>query len=144
MGSLHVLNWTTLTHMMTPIQLLRSPTHGLIIEFTALLLQLIITYIECVPAKAVVSHSHLISTSELKTRMVLVLIHNIVLMIIVSPTIYFVMRSCTKNRSIKWYMLLTSRNTIITVFSATICCIIGVNIVRVVVILVHVSSNYIF
>ena len=137
-SSLHILDWTT-------IELLGSSTHGLVIEFPALFLQLIVAYVEGIPTQAVISHSHLVSaSSKLKARMVLVLIHYVVLMVIVGATVYFFMSSSTKYGSIEWYMLLTSRNTIVSIFSAPISCVVGVNIVWIVVVLVYVPSYDVF
>ena len=136
-SSLHILNWTT-------IKLLGSSTHRLVIEFSALLLKLVITYIEGVSTKAMITHSHLVSTSKLKTRMVLILIHYVILVVIVSATVDFFMSSSTKYRSIEWYMFLASRNTIISIFSASISCVVSVNIVGIVVVLVDVTSYDVF
>ena len=137
-SSLHILDWTT-------IELLGSSTHGLVIEFSALFLQLIVAYVEGISTQAVISHSHLVSaSSKLKPRMVLVLIHYVVLMVIVGATVYFFVSSSTKYGSIEWYMLLTSRNTIVSIFSAPISCVVGVNIVWIVVVLVYVPSYDVF
>ena len=98
-----VLPWNLLLSL-TIIYLFRAPTHRLIIEFTALLLQLIIAHIKRIPAQTMISHSHLIATSssELKTGVVLALVlHHIKLVVIISAAVhFFVVRSCSKDRAI--------------------------------------------
>ena len=136
-SSLHILNWTT-------IKLLGSSTHRLVIEFSALLLKLVITYIEGVSTKAMITHSHLVSTSKLKSRMVLILIHYVILMVIVSATVDFFMSSSTKYGSIEWYMFLATWNTIISIFSASISCVVSINIVGIILVMVDVTCYDVF
>lgn len=76
------------------VDLFWTPTHRLVIKLTTLLLQLIVTNVESVPAETVVSHSHLVAStsSKLETRVILSLIfHHIELMVVVSSTINFFM-----------------------------------------------------
>ena len=47
------------------IKLLLTATHRLIIELSALLLKLIVTDVESVPTKTVITHSHLVASTEL-------------------------------------------------------------------------------
>ena len=59
------LLWLGLLHRIcsTPIEFFLSASHGLVIKFSTLLLQLIIADIESVPSKTMITHSHLISTA---------------------------------------------------------------------------------
>lgn len=47
----------------TSIELLLTSAHGLIVEFSTLFLKLIVTDVESVSSKAMIAHSHLVSTS---------------------------------------------------------------------------------
>jgi len=57
------------------VEALLSSAHGLVVEFAALLLELIITDVKCVSAKAVVAHPHLILlTIQMIEHLVIVLV----------------------------------------------------------------------
>lgn len=69
----------------TTVDFLLSPSHRLIVKLSTLFLQLIITDIEGVSAQTVVTHSQIISTTEIETRILLryILIDEIELIVII-------------------------------------------------------------
>ena len=93
-----------------------------------------------------ITHSHLIATtsSKLNARVVLTLIfHHVELMIIIGTTIHLLMvLGSTENGSIK---LVTTWDTVFSIVSASIGCIISIDIMWIIIILLtKVTTDYIF
>ena len=78
-------NVLPLTGSRSTIDFLLSPSHRLIVKFSTLFLQLIVTNIKCISTKAVVAHPQLIASTEIQTRILLrdVLIDEIELIVII-------------------------------------------------------------
>lgn len=68
-------------------------------------------------------------------------VHHVELMVIICTTVYFIV---IVGSAEDWAVQLVSTMTFCSIISATICCVICVNIMRIVIMIDDVTSNYIF